>query len=68
MDPFNQFKREVTGFPSLGVDEDREELRGLCPSGQASSPRPRNEGSLGEGSGLATPQMPPLVSSPQPGL
>ncbi|GAB5585095.1 diencephalon/mesencephalon homeobox protein 1 [Prionailurus iriomotensis] len=30
MDPFNQFKREVTGFPSLGVDEDREELRGLC--------------------------------------
>ncbi|XP_058569835.1 rhox homeobox family member 2-like [Neofelis nebulosa] len=27
MDPFNQFKREVTGFPSLGVDEDREELR-----------------------------------------
>ncbi|XP_045327142.1 rhox homeobox family member 2-like [Leopardus geoffroyi] len=27
MDPLNQFKREVTGFPSLGVDEDREELR-----------------------------------------
>ncbi|XP_046937848.1 rhox homeobox family member 2-like [Lynx rufus] len=27
MDPFNQFKREVTGFPSLGVDEDREEPR-----------------------------------------
>uniref|UniRef100_UPI00063C16E1 gametogenetin-like n=1 Tax=Odobenus rosmarus divergens TaxID=9708 RepID=UPI00063C16E1 len=56
------------GFLSLEVDEDREEPQGRCPLGPAPAASPRNQRSLGEGSGPDTPQMLSLAPSfPQPG-